>query len=113
MKKEGEEFRYLIILVGLDGLHAYGGLGLPVVEVEGVVVVVVRLDRVQVEEDVVELLQEEEAGGHALPPRDRVALRGGAPDQLEILLGNLQVLSGAVLLPHRGVDHPFQDVLLK
>ena len=84
-----------------------------IVKVEGVIIVVVRLDRIEVEEHVVELLQEKEACGHALPPGDRVALRGRATDQLEILLRYLQVLSGAVLLPHGSVNHPFQYVLLK
>ncbi len=51
-----------------------GYLGLTIVEVEGVIIVVVGLDAVQIQEDIVELLEEEEAGGHALPPGDRVTL---------------------------------------
>ena len=51
-------------------------LGLAVVEVERVVVVVVGLDAVQVEQHVVELLEQEEAGRHALPPRYRVTFTG-------------------------------------
>ncbi len=51
-----------------------GYLGLTIVEVECVIVVVVGLDAVQIQEDIVELLEEEEAGGHALPSGDRVTL---------------------------------------
>jgi len=47
---------------------------LSIVEVESVVVVVVGLDGVEVEEDVIELLEKEEAGGHALATRNGVTL---------------------------------------
>ena len=42
-------------------------MNLSVVEVERIVVVVVGFDAVQIEENVIELLQQEEAGCHALP----------------------------------------------
>jgi putative heme degradation protein len=51
-----------------------GYLGLTIVKVEGVIVVVVGLDAVQIQEDIIELLEEEEACGHALPSGDRVTL---------------------------------------
>ena len=51
-----------------------GYLGLTIVEVVGVIIVVVGLDAVQIQEDIVELLEKEEAGGHALPSGDRVTL---------------------------------------
>ena len=72
--------------------HQAGGSYLGIVKVEGVVIVEIRLDGVEVEEHVIELLEEEEAGGHALPAGDGVTLRGTAAHQLEILLCDLQVL---------------------
>ena len=35
---------------------------------------------VEIKQDVVELLEKKEAGGHALPPRDCVALAGAPPN---------------------------------
>ena len=77
-----------------------GGLGLLVlargrlcdgdVVLEDEVVGEVRLDRREVDEHVVELAQDEEARGHALPARDSVTLRGGGAQQLEVLLCNLR-----------------------
>lgn len=65
---------------------------LGIVEIESVIIVEVRLDGVEVEEDVIKLLEQEEAGGHALAAGDGVTLRGTAAHQLEVLLGDLQVL---------------------
>ena len=64
-------------------LHTYCRFGLSVIEVEGVVVVVVGLDGVEVEQDVVELLEEEETGGHALTTRNGVTLTCWAADKLQ------------------------------
>ena len=52
----------------------YGRLSLAVVEVKGVVVVKVRFDRIEVQQDVVKLLEEEKACRHALTPRNSVTL---------------------------------------
>lgn len=64
---------------------------LGIVKIEGVIIVEVRLDGVEVEEDVIKLLEQEEAGGHALAAGDGVTLGGTAAHQLEVLLGDLQV----------------------
>lgn len=44
--------------------------------------VFVHLDGVEVDVDVLELLEQEEARSHALPPGDRVALASRRPDKL-------------------------------
>jgi hypothetical protein len=61
-----------------------GYLGLTIVEVECVIVVVIGLDAVQIQEDIVELLEEEEACCHALPSGDRVTLTR-APCKVHII----------------------------
>jgi hypothetical protein len=67
-------------------------LYLCIVVVENVVVEKVGLDRVQVQQNVVKLAEEEEAGCHALPPWDRVTLAGTASHELKVLLGTLHLL---------------------
>lgn len=67
-------------------------VNLSVVEIKVIVVVEVALDGAEVEQDVVELSQQEEARGHALAARDGVALARTAAHQLEELLRHLQVL---------------------
>ena len=56
---------------------------LAVVEVEGVIVVVVRFDGVQIQQDVVKLLEQEETGGHALSTRYCVTLTCRPANQLQ------------------------------
>ena len=61
--------------------------------VEVVIVVHVRLDRVQIDVHVLELPHKVEARGHALPAGDGVALVGRGSHQLETLLSDFKVLS--------------------
>lgn len=58
------------------------------------------------------LPQDEEARRHALPAWDGVALGGGGAEQLEVLLGCLEVLARVELLAERQVGHALEDVLL-
>mmetsp|Transcript_39382 Transcript_39382/g.92585 ORF Transcript_39382/g.92585 Transcript_39382/m.92585 type:complete len:270 (-) Transcript_39382:522-1331(-) len=87
-------------------------LGNPVVEVEVVVVVHVRLDALQVHEHVVKLLEQEETHGHALAPRDGVAVRHRLAHKLEVLLCQLDELSVLVSLPDRRNHNPLENVLV-
>ena len=64
---------------------------LAVVEVEGVIVVVVRFDGVQIQQDVVKLLEQEETGGHALSTRYCVTLTCRPANQLQWQRKFLQV----------------------
>jgi hypothetical protein len=86
---------------------------LSVVEVEGVVVVVVGLDGVEVEEDVVELLQEEEACGHALATRNGVALTCRAANKLgdrkKIKLGTIKIIRDTLGIGFDRVSYSFLD----
>eukprot|EP00968_Pinguiococcus_pyrenoidosus_P016808 scaffold1638_cov258-Pinguiococcus_pyrenoidosus.AAC.32 len=84
-----------------------------VVPVEVVVVVHVRLDAVEVDVHVVELLEQEEARRHALPTGNGVAFRRRRAHQLEVLLRILEVLDRAARLPDRRVHDALQDVLLR
>lgn len=72
--------------------HLVSSKYLGIVEIECVIIVEVRLDGVEVEEDIIKLLEQEEAGGHTLAAGDGVTLGGTPAHQLEVLLGNLQVL---------------------
>lgn len=65
---------------------------LSIVKVEGVIVVEVGLDAVEVEQHIIKLFEQEKARGHALPPGDGVAFGRRPAHQLEVLLGHLQVL---------------------
>lgn len=59
-----------------------GSLGLGVVEIEEVIVVEVTLDRVEVDQHVLELFQQEKTRCHALSAVDRVCIvksKGGFP----------------------------------
>lgn len=67
-------------------------------------------DRLQVHQHIIELFQEEEAAGHALPAWDGVALGWGGTDQLEQLLRGFEVFSWVLLLPVHRVDDTLQDV---
>ncbi len=83
-----------------------------VVPVEVIVVVEVSPDALEVEEHVFPLLLQEEARGHALPPRDGVALARARAHQLVVLLGELEVLLGVLVgLAHGDVHNRFDDVL--
>mmetsp|Transcript_89414 Transcript_89414/g.248345 ORF Transcript_89414/g.248345 Transcript_89414/m.248345 type:complete len:283 (-) Transcript_89414:957-1805(-) len=84
-----------------------------VVPVEIVVVREVRFDRFEVHKHVLELPQQEEAGGHALPAWNGVTLRGGSAYELEELLCELQVLTRARALAERRKDHALEDVLAR
>mmetsp|Transcript_15480 Transcript_15480/g.46477 ORF Transcript_15480/g.46477 Transcript_15480/m.46477 type:complete len:259 (+) Transcript_15480:434-1210(+) len=111
------ELRAVLLVLNLQqsllGLLVVRGrrAGNTVVPVEVVIVGEVRLDGLEVHEHILELAQEEEAGGHALPSRDGVALRGGGAHELEELLRHLQMLARARLLAQRGEDHALEDVL--
>mmetsp|Transcript_70 Transcript_70/g.224 ORF Transcript_70/g.224 Transcript_70/m.224 type:complete len:639 (+) Transcript_70:161-2077(+) len=83
------------------------------VEHKGRVVGEVGLDGLQIDEDVVKLAEDKEAGCHALAPGDGVALRGGGPHELEVLLRHLEVLPRVEGLPHGEVDDSLEDVLLR
>mmetsp|Transcript_34371 Transcript_34371/g.108301 ORF Transcript_34371/g.108301 Transcript_34371/m.108301 type:complete len:621 (+) Transcript_34371:404-2266(+) len=115
-----EDVALLVILVLDEQQRLLGGLVVPargerdaVVPVEVVVVVHVRLDAVQVDVHVVELLEQEEARGHALAAGDGVALGRRRAHELEVLLRVLQVLGRPAHLPDRGVDDALEDVLLR
>ena len=92
---------------------ARGGQRDAVVVVEVVVIVHVRFDTVEVDVHILKLLHEEVATSHALTARDRVALVCRGADQLEALLGHLQVLAVTGGLAQRGVHHSLDDVFLR
>jgi hypothetical protein len=70
------------------------------------------LDAVEVDVEVLKLLQQKEAAGHALPARDSVTLTSASTHQLEVLLCHLKVLSAAHHLPNVCIHYSLQDVLL-
>ena len=41
------------------------------------------------------------------------AFAGGPANQLEVLLGDLEMLAGLLVLPQAGIHHALQDVLLR
>jgi len=59
----------------------------------------------------VELLQNEEATGHAHAPRDSVSLGGRGTYHLEEILGDAEVLLRVLLLAEEGVYNRLEDVL--
>ena len=85
------------------------GLSLTIVEIERVIAVEVALDRIQIDENIVEVSDEKEIASHALTTRDRIAIARRAAHQLKILLGYFQVLFGAALLTDGRVDHTLQN----
>ena len=84
-------------------------LRLAIVEIERVIAVEVALDRIQIDENIVEVSDEKEIASHALTTRDRIAIARRAAHQLKILLGYFQVLFGAALLTDGRVDHTLQN----
>mmetsp|Transcript_42623 Transcript_42623/g.90789 ORF Transcript_42623/g.90789 Transcript_42623/m.90789 type:complete len:271 (+) Transcript_42623:75-887(+) len=83
----------------------------PVVPIKVIVIREVRLDGLQVHEHVIELFQQEEAGSHALSPRNGIALRGRSTHELKELLRQLQVLFGASALAQGREHDTLEDVL--
>lgn len=84
-----------------------------VVPVEIVVLGQIRADGAEVDVHVLEVAQQVEARGHALPARDGVTLGGGGAHQLEELLRDLEVLLRPEVLPHARVHHALQHILLR
>ena len=66
---------------------------LSIVEIERIIIVEVGFYAVEVQKNIIELLQEEKAGGHALSAWNGIAFGIGSSYKLEILLGDLQILS--------------------
>jgi hypothetical protein len=83
----------------------------PVIPVEIIVPLEKVLDRLQVDNHIIELLEYEKAAGHALPARDGVAFSGTGSYQLEQLLCSFEMLFGVDMLPVHGAGHAFEDVL--
>ena len=67
--------QFLVIDVEEDLLGllvvAHSRLGLAIIKVESVLAVVVGLYRIEIQQDIVELFEQKEAGGHALPREER------------------------------------------
>jgi len=83
----------------------------PEVPQEVVVVQEVRLDRVEVHVHVVELLEQEETRGHALPSGDRVALSRGRAHHLVEVLRDPDVVLVVCVLTDQSVHYCLQNVL--
>ena len=69
-----------------------GSTGNAEVPVEIIFVLEVGTDGLQVDQHIVELLQDEEAGGHALTTGNGVTLGRRGTDHLEEVLGNAHVI---------------------
>lgn len=89
---------------------------LGIIEVERVIIVEVALDRIQIQQNIIELFQEKEAGRHALTARYGIALGSRSTHQLKVLLRNLKVLPlqeiGALFLTNGGIDDRLKNVLV-
>jgi hypothetical protein len=83
------------------------------VHVEVIVIVHVRLDGVQVDIDILELLHDVVATRHALSARNGIAFMRTGSDKLEALLRHLQVLAILCGLTDQRVHDTFDDVLLR
>ena len=64
------------------------------------------------DEHIVELLENEEAGSHALAPWEGIAFRGRRTDHLEEVLSDPQVVLLITLLADHCVHDCFEDVFL-
>ena len=83
-----------------------------VVPVEVIVVDKVGSDRLKVDQNIVELLQNEETTGHALTTWDCITLRGACADHLEKVLGDAHVIFLVTLLANHSMYDSLEDVLL-
>ena len=62
------------------------------------------------DEHIVELLENEEAGSHALAPWDDITFRGRRTNHLEEVLSDTQVVLLVSLLADHGMHNCFEDV---
>ena len=66
----------------------------------------------EIDEDIVKLLQNEEATGHALTTWDSITLRGRGTDHLEEVLGDAHVILLVAFLTDDSVYNGLEDVFL-
>ena len=69
-------------------------------------------DGLQVDEHIIELLQDEEATGHALTTWNSITLGWGSANHLEEVLSNAHVILLVALLADHSMDDSLEDVLL-
>lgn len=82
------------------------------VPVEIIIVEEVTLDGLEIDKDIVKLLENEEATGHALSSRDGVTLSGGGSHQLVQFLSNIEVVLRLFLHSDDCMNHSLDDVFL-
>ena len=67
-------------------------------------------DGLQVDEHIVELLQDEEATGHALTTWDGITLRWGSANHLEEVLSDSEVVLLVLFFSDQAMDDGLEDV---
>jgi hypothetical protein len=70
-------------------------------------------NRIQINQHIIELFEQEETRGHTLTTRNRITLARGSANELEVLLRNFKMVSRFLLLAQRGIHYAFQNVLLQ